>query len=228
MRNDEDASRYRLRQEDVAPVDQMRRLPVTCLGAGAIGGNFCLLGGKLGFDITVYDGDTVAPENLNSQMYGLTDLGRPKVEALQARCALLAAAEIRAIHAFATGGEPVTGVVIDTLDSMASRKTIWENVILPRTTFVEAVVSVRMGAESGSIFTVRPGVARERIWYEANGLYGDAESLPLPCTNRATSYCTSIAAALAVYQVKRIMMRQRPIFRRIEFDLDGFMFVVEE
>ncbi len=52
--------------------------------------------------------------------------------------------------------------------------------------------------------------------------------MPLPCTGRATSYCSSIAAALAVYQVKRLLMRQRPIFRRIDFDLDGFMFVIEE
>ncbi len=154
MRKDQIDARYRQRQEDIAPVEQMRRLPVHMLGAGGIGSIAALLGAKAGFDLTVYDGDIVEPENINAQMFGILDLGRPKVLAVQEFCALLAAAEIQVVNDFAKGGEPVTGVVVEALDSMAGRAAVWQNVILPRVPFLEAVVSVRMGAESGSMFTV--------------------------------------------------------------------------
>jgi hypothetical protein len=84
-----------------------------------------------------------------------------------------------------------------------------------------------MGAESGMIAVVRPARAADQIWYETNALYPDERAMPLTCTGRATSYCATIAAALAVRAVKRLLMYQ-PAERRVEFDLAGLMFVVEE
>ncbi len=219
---------YRQRQLEIAPPAAMRRLPVHVIGAGGIGSNFCFLGAKLGLDLTVYDGDSVEAENVASQLFGPAHIGMPKVQAVREVCLAHAAMEINAQAVFVKGGEKVTGILVEALDSMEERKKIWEKVVLPQAAALEALVSVRMGAESGTVFTLRPGQARERIWYEANGLYSDQDSLPLPCTGRATSYCANTAASLAVHQVKRLLMRQQPILRRIDFDLANFMFIVEE
>ena len=218
---------YRIRQEDIAPAELMRRRPVHCIGAGGIGSNFCLLGAKVGFEITVYDGDCVAPENVNAQIFGPEHLGRPKVEVVRELCASLAGAQITPVNAFVRGGEAVSGVVVEALDSMEARTDVWRATIVPRARYIEAYVSIRMGAESGTVIVVKPSSAMDQIWYEANGLYADEDALDLPCTGRAIAYNTSLAAALAVHQVRRLLMHQDP-YRRIEFDLADFMFVIEE
>jgi hypothetical protein len=218
---------FRIRQQDIAPEELMKSFPVHCIGGGGTGSNFCLMGAKVGFDITVYDGDCVGAENVNAQIFGPAHLGRPKVDAVREVCALLAGTEIVAINAFVSGGEPVNGVVVEALDSMEARSEVWHNVIVPRAPFIEAFVSIRMGAESGTVIVVKPSSATDQIWYETNGLYSSGVSLDLPCTGRAIAYNTSVAAALAVQQVKRLLMHQKP-YRRIEFDLANLMFVVEE
>ena len=97
---------------------------------------------------------------------------------------------------------------------------------LPRAGLIDRFVSVRMGAESGTVIVVRPHRAADHIWYESNALYPDERAMPLPCTGRATSYCASIAATLAVRTVKRLMLAQ-PVERQVDFDLGGLMFVVD-
>jgi hypothetical protein len=120
----------------------------------------------------------------------------------------------------------VTGIVVEAVDSMEARSAIWQHVIVPRARLVDAFISARMGAESGTIIAVRPGKAVDQIWYEANALYPDEAAMPLLCTGRATSYCAAIIAALAVRTVKRVLMKQ-PVERRVDFDLAELMFVVE-
>ena len=227
MRDDQRQQTYRIRQQDIAPLEQMRSRPVHVIGCGGINSHFCLQGAKLGFILTVYDGDTVADENVGSQLFGPTHVGRPKVEVTRDLCEQLAGAQIRAVNAFARGGEPVAGIVVEAVDSMTAREEIWSRVILPRKDLMDALVSVRMGAESGAIVVVRPNRAADQIWYETDALYPDSRAMPEPCTRRATSYCATIAAALAVRMVKRLLMQQ-PVERRVEFDLPGLMFVVEE
>ncbi len=227
MRADQLQLEYRQRQQDIAPAERMASVPVCVIGTGGIGSNFCLSGAKLGFKLTAYDGDVVGPENVNAQIFGPTHLGRPKVEVVRELCADLAGAEVNAIHAFVQGGEPLAGIVVEALDSMQARSALWENAILPRLPYLQAVISVRMGAESGTVITLNTLSAGEKIWYEANGLYEDSRAMDLPCTGKATSYCATIGAALAVQQVKRVLLHQ-PVYRRIEFDLAGLMFTVEE
>lgn len=218
---------YRMRHQDIAPTQQMRGRPVHVIGCGGVNSHFCLQSAKLGFRLTVYDGDTVADENVGSQVFGPAHVGRPKVEVIQDLCEQLAGAQLDVVNAFVQGGEPVSGIVVEAVDSMQARSDIWERVILPRKEFVDALVSVRMGAESGTVVVVRPSVAIDQIWYETAALYPDERAMDLPCTGRATSYCATIAAALAVRAVKRLLMRQ-PVERQVDFDLADLMILVDE
>lgn len=227
MRDEQLDQLFHMRQQDLAPVDLMRGRPIFAVGAGGVNSHFCLLGSKIGFDITVYDGDTVAAENVGSQLFGPNHVGRPKPEVVQEICTQLAGAQVKTVNAFVRGGEPLAGIVVEAVDSMAARMDLWHHAILPRAGFIDAMVSVRMGAESGSVIVVRPNLAVDQIWYTTAALYPDERTMPLPCTARATSYCATIAAALAVRAVKRLLLGQRAE-RRLDFDLNGLMFVVEE
>ena len=220
---------YHIRQADLAPVTALRSRPVSIIGAGGIGSSFVLLAAKLGLDIReVWDGDTVAPENIGGQLPGPRHIDQPKVGVLKEICADLTGIDLSVRNAFVKGGEPFGGIVVETVDSMRTRRMIWERTIMPSAPMVDTLVSVRMGAESGTILTVDPSVAADAIWYEVEGLYSDEEAIPLPCTGRATVYCGTIAASLALYQVKRILMRQQPVARRIDFDLDSLLFIVDD
>ena len=219
---------YHLRQQDIAPVEQMKRLPVHVIGTGAIGSFFCLQGAKVGFELTAYDPDIVGPENVSSQVYGPEHLGVPKVLAIQDICRRLAGAEISTVQSKVAGGEALTGVVVEAVDSMRARSSIWDGAIVPRAPFIELYISVRMGAETGSLIVVRPSSVDDRIWYEANSLYGDDQALQLPCSGRAISYCASIGASLAVMVTKACLMEADTTFRRVEFDLTNLMWCIEE
>ncbi len=227
MREDTRQDLYRIRHQDIAPVDQMRSRRVHVIGCGGVNSHFCLQSAKLGLDLVVIDGDRVADENVGSQLFGPEHVGRPKVEVIRDLCEQLAGAQIETVNAFVQGGEALAGIVVEAVDSMQIRSDIWERAILPRKELVDALVSVRMGAESGTLVVVRPNTVVDQIWYETTALYPDERAMPLPCTGRATSYCATIAAALAVRAVKRLLMHQ-PVERRVEFDLAGLMVVVEQ
>ena len=129
MRQDQLEHMYHVRQQDIAPVDAMRSKPVFVIGCGGIGSNFCLLGAKLGLSITAYDGDTVAPENVNAQLFGPPHVGRSKAEVVAELCDQLAGAAIKVVNGYAQEGASVTGVVVEAVDSMQARSAIWQQVI---------------------------------------------------------------------------------------------------
>ncbi len=218
---------FRMRQQDIAPLEKLSQTPVCVIGSGGIGSNCCFQGAKLGLKLTVYDGDDVSPENINNQIFSVNQIGMKKVEAVRNLCREHAGMEIQAVPEFVRGGEPVSGIVIEALDSMKARREVWQKVILPRAPLIRTYFSARMGAESGMLVRVDPSQSRDRIWYEMNELYSDDEAVPLPCTGRATSYCANLIAALAIHQVKQILTGGQT-YRRIEFSLEDFTFLIDE
>ena len=58
--------------------------PITIVGVGSIGSYATLALAKLGFtNILVIDDGIVEEENISPQLYRLSDIGRPKVDALK-------------------------------------------------------------------------------------------------------------------------------------------------
>ena len=89
---------------------------------------------------------------------------------------------------------------------------------------VNWLIDARMGAESGTILTVRINDLAEEHFYETT-LYSDDEALDLPCTGRAVVYNGLWLAALITRQVKRILIDQE-VERRIDFDLNDLTLIV--
>jgi hypothetical protein len=83
-----------------------------------------------------------------------------------------------------------------------------------------------MGAETGALICIRPADLGDRLWYELEGLFPSSLAQPVPCTAKATSYCATVAAGLAVRAVKRLLMGQ-PVERQVDIDLANLMVMVD-
>jgi len=180
------------RQLDVLDVPRLASIPITVIGAGAIGSFTVLALAKSGAErIVVYDDDTVEAHNLPNQWYRLADLGRPKVQALQALVREMTGVDIQVVQE-RFQGDGATEVTICAVDSMDVRIALWRQLHPRPALYIDA----RMGAEVGKLYCV----GQFGSWYE-DTLYPSSEALHVPCTARATMYCASGLAAFIASQV---------------------------
>ena len=180
------------RQIDVLDVPRLARIPITVIGAGAVGSFTVLALAKSGAQrIVVYDDDSVEPHNLPNQWYRLKDVGRLKVQALHDLVFDMTGVRIDVVPERFTG-RPATEVTVCAVDSMDVRIDLWRQLHPRPSLYVDA----RMGAEVGTVKCVGPF----GTWYE-DTLYPSSEALHAPCTARATMYCASGLAAFIASQV---------------------------
>lgn len=215
-----------VRQLDIVAPDLLAATHIDLVGLGGIGSPTGLLLTKMGCrDIRVFDGDIVEAVNLASQIYRLEDAtqGTEKAVACRSIWKEFSGISVEAVVA-RVQDQALRGIVILAVDSNAARTAIWERCIrdCPQITWL---IDARMGAESGTLFTVKPVFPADQRFYEAS-LYADEEAYILPCTGRAVLYNTLWIAALVGRQVKRIV-REQSIERRIDFNLDDLTLIVE-
>ncbi len=180
------------RQLDVLDVPRLASIPITVIGAGAVGSFTVLALAKSGAErIVVYDDDTVEAHNLPNQWYRMADLGRLKVEALRELVRDMTGVEID-IRTERFTNQRASEVTVCAVDSMDIRIDLWRQ-LHPRP---QLYVDARMGAEVGTVKCVGPFGS----WYE-DTLYPSSEALHAPCTARATMYCASGLAAFIASQV---------------------------
>jgi hypothetical protein len=183
-----------VRPEDLA-------FPVTVIGVGGIGSPVALALAKMGCQrLTLYDPDVIEPHNLPNQLYRLGDIGRPKVEALADLLREFASPAVTAKQE-AVARQPLSGVVISGVDSMASRQRIWQESVRFRAA-VPLYIDARMGAQVCRLLTVRPADPDDVRWYETT-LFADDSAADEPCTAQAIIYTTFGLASFVANQVKR-------------------------
>lgn len=189
-----------IRQEGAVDMRRLAALPITVIGAGAIGSTTCFWLGKMGITkLRVFDGDIVKTHNWSSQFYRNSDFGRLKAEVLVEVMEAYGAVTPTVITERYTD-QPLTEVVISAVDSMRSRKAIWRQ--LRNHSEVQHYIDARMGLETLVVHTVRPQLREERMIY-ARTLYNDNEALDEPCTARTICYTPLMAAAVVCNLVKR-------------------------
>ncbi|MGD0115339.1 MAG: ThiF family adenylyltransferase [Dehalococcoidia bacterium] len=214
------------RQMDLVPIEALRQFDLDVIGAGGIGSWTVVALAKLGVgSIRVFDDDVVEPLNLPSQCYSLSHAraGIPKVEALRELCREFSDSEIEPVCE-RVEHQQLRLTVISALDSMKSRRQVWEGAIKGRP--IDRYLDSRMGGHSLTILTVRPTSPVEKSVYEET-LYADDEALPLPCTARAVVSWPLVAAALLVRQIVAIAGGDEPA-HRIDAYLGANPFIVEE
>lgn len=143
--------------------------PVTIIGAGATGSWLALQLAKLGIsDITVYDFDVVEEHNIPNQLFGIMDIGKPKVDALAEFILATTGTPIKAKNEAYTN-QRLSGIVFCMVDSMKVRDDIWKLGAKGKSA-VKLYVEPRMGLNEGRIYNVNPTDSNhwkryEECWY---------------------------------------------------------------
>lgn len=119
------------RQLDVVSPENFANLRVAVIGAGGIGSPATLALAKMGVQhIQVYDDDSVELHNLPNQLYRFSDLGSAKVEGLAEICSDFAGVKIQANQERFDGrNHQLPEIIVSGVDTMASRKEIWQRVV---------------------------------------------------------------------------------------------------
>jgi molybdopterin/thiamine biosynthesis adenylyltransferase len=186
---------------------------VSLIGVGGLGSPIAMALAKMGCPrLTIFDHDNVEPHNLPNQLYRKSDVDQPKVEALAGILREYVEAEITPVNELVTQ-RTFSGVVISAVDSMAARRTIWQNCIRYKAG-VKLYIDARMGGEVGRILTVSPTNPIGVEAYEGS-LFTDEEGSQELCTAQATIYSTFGVASLVANQVKRFARGESLTFEHI-------------
>ncbi len=208
-------------QRDFFDPDQFTR-PVHLIGLGGIGSAVVLPLIKLGLKSTLHlwDPDIVEPHNIPCQLiYGTADIGTSKVAATAALMAQLGAqCDIAQHPEVVTEATPLEGIVISGVDSMKSRRAIWEAV--QGSLDVELYMDGRIGGEQFQLHTLDPLDYDYAETYEGTWLFDDGEASPLPCTARTVIHPAVVLAGLMVNQLTRFA-RQLELKRLILADMSA-------
>lgn len=165
------------------------------IGAGATGGWLALQLAKLGIQpnlIHVWDYDMVEEHNVPNQVYGISHIGKPKVEALQEIIKEQTGGEI-VIHNEKFTNQRIDGFVFLMVDSMEVRKQIWNNSIKLKRA-INHLVEPRMGLSLGRIYNVNPIDLTQIKQYE-DTYYGDDEAEVSACGSSMTVITSAMTIA---------------------------------
>jgi molybdopterin/thiamine biosynthesis adenylyltransferase len=212
------------RQTDIVTPDE---LPwVTMIGVGGIGSFTVLALAKMGCEhITIFDDDKVEDHNLPSQLYPIDSIGNDKVSAAQWVCNAFAGVEPMVYAAkFGEHSIPSSEVIISGVDSMRSRKEIWEKI--KGNMRVKLYIDARMGAQVLRIHSINPNDKEQVEWYEST-LYSDEEASEEPCTAKAIIYTGFAIASLVANQVKKFSKKE-VVVKEIIFDLVTLTLITNE
>lgn len=196
---------YITRHRDIIPQEAMSTR-ITIVGAGAIGGFTALALAKMGYNqITVYDFDTVEPENIGNQFFDIPSIGMKKVDALKLMVQKFTGIEIHAVDKKITETDILEAdIVISAVDSMQVRRMIFE-----KCAACYYLIDPRMGAEYATLSTLRlaKGTKEEREAYKKT-LFSDSEAVAERCTAKTTMYTVLLIAGQVAKTVKDITTKQ--------------------
>lgn len=179
--------------------------PVHIIGAGATGSWLALSLAKLGIkNITVWDFDDVEEHNIPNQAFRVnainkknwdyveeSDIGKPKVDALNELVYNATGMQIKTKNEAVTAQTRLSGIVFMMTDTMKSRKEIFEGAIKLKPN-VKLLIEPRMGLDMGRIYIVNPLDMLHVKEYEKT-LYTDDEASVSACGASQTVITTALS-----------------------------------
>ena len=180
---------------------------VTIIGCGATGSWLALMLAKAGVEkLTLVDFDAVEEHNIGTSIYGYTDLGRPKVEALKDHLTPHRV-EVEAIDD-EFKAEYIGEINAMCVDNMEARAKIHR---AAKTKGVKYVVDLRQHWPYITVIGYNPNLHSKL--YEAT-LFPDERAWRGTCTAQATPYLSATTASIAAH----ILLTQRSwlTFRRVD------------
>jgi len=201
------------RQRDIVPRERLATCKATVIGVGAIGRQIALQLTAMGMPwLQLIDFDHVEESNIASQGYLEDDLGRPKVEATADLCQQINhQLEVHEINEIFRRSMEIGNVVFNCVDSIETRRLIWE-AVKDRCSFY---VDGRMSAEVLRVITACDKPSREHY---PTTLFSAGDAYAGTCTAKTTIYCANIAAGFMLAQFSKYL-RSLPVEADIQLNL---------
>ena len=181
--------------------DSILQKDVTIIGVGGIGSWTALLISRLGVkNMTLYDDDTVELGNMSGQFYRISDVDRPKVDAIASAVRYYSCySSVTAMPERFTDTSFFSPVVIACLDSMSARKTAftaWKKAVDGTNNKEEYLfIDGRLSAETLQVFAVSGDDEDNINRYEAT-LFDDSEADSEICSYKQTSFMANMIASV--------------------------------
>jgi hypothetical protein len=199
-------------QKNFISPDEVR--PVHLLGAGSVGSHVASMLARIGVtDLTVWDHDSIDSHNIGPSLYGRSDFGRYKVEALAA-IILRDTGVIIKMERRKYEGAMIKGSVICCVDTMEARQMIWRTV--KKNPFVDILLDTRVAEEFFQIFAIRPCSTDNITYYEHFLEYGGNEAARQTCGLHSIIYVSSMVAAEAVSSLAKFWKSDRTEYTHFE------------
>ncbi|MFC1640874.1 ThiF family adenylyltransferase [Patescibacteria group bacterium] len=152
------------------------------IGVGGIGSPIAETLARMGFDLRIWDHDTVSPENVGSQRYGFPDIERPKVDVLKERLETAYQITVEANACKYEGQEVLEGIVVSGVDSLETRAMIWEH--MKFNPAVTLFIDGRVGGTRFKVFALNPCGDLDRAEKYESRLDLTASRTELQCTSK--------------------------------------------
>ena len=189
-------SNQRLRFSDATWFPRNKEI---CLigGSGGIGSWLSFFLSKIGFNIYLYDFDTIEPHNLGGQLFKQRHIGVLKVEAVQEIIAEYCEGKLNIFNERVTRDTPHHYFVFSAFDNMQARKDlfeVWKKSLLEIPEGIYPIfIDGRLELEQLQIFCVTPETMTR---YETEYLFSDSVVQEVACTMKQTSHTAAMIGSL--------------------------------
>lgn len=186
--------------------DNIKKKTVTLAGVGGIGSyvGFLLARMKPAF-MFIYDDDIVEAVNMSGQLYGQSDLGRPKVSALAGMIRNYAGyGNVFAMTERFTNESEASDIMICGFDNMAARRLFfnkWVNHVQSKPEEERKnclFIDGRLAAEEFQVLCIKGDDEYNINRYNDEFLFSDAEADETICSYKQTTFCANMIASYMV------------------------------
>lgn len=186
--------------------ENIQKKTVILAGVGGIGSyvGFLLARMKLA-SMFIYDDDVVEAVNMSGQLYGQSDLGRPKVSALAEMIRNYAGySSVFAINERFTNESEASDIMICGFDNMAARRLFfnkWVNHVQSKPEEERKnclFIDGRLAAEEFQVLCIRGDDEYNINRYNNEFLFSDAEADETICSYKQTTFCANMIASYMV------------------------------
>ena len=186
--------------------DNIKKKIVTLAGVGGIGSyvGFLLARMKPAF-MFIYDDDIVEAVNMSGQLYGQSDLGRPKVSALAGMIRNYAGyGNVFAMIERFTDESEASDIMICGFDNMAARRLFfnkWVNHVQSKPEEERKnclFIDGRLAAEEFQVLCIKGDDEYNINRYNDEFLFSDAEADETICSYKQTTFCANMIASYMV------------------------------
>lgn len=186
--------------------ENIQKKTVILAGVGGIGSYVGFLLARMKpASMFIYDDDIVETVNMSGQLYGQSDLGRPKVSALAEMIRNYAGySSVFAINERFTNESEASDIMICGFDNMAARRLFfnkWVNHVQSKPEEERKnclFIDGRLAAEEFQVLCIRGDDEYNINRYNNEFLFSDAEADETICSYKQTTFCANMIASYMV------------------------------